>query len=400
MIINNGVSMKIEYTAAFVVAALILGGCNEHSDNDLDPQKIALGKQFFNDTNLSLTGHLSCASCHSPEMAFSDPRRAAAQNDYGAVSIGDDNLSLGDRNAPTAMYAAYMPVFHFDAEAGEGEGEGGLWLGGQFLDGRAKELKEQAKGPLLNPVEMQMPDQGSVVARVKENPEYVSQLKALYGEDVFDEDSVAYDAIADAIAELEKSDAFAPFDSKYDRWLKGEAELTDLERTGLEMFVREDKGNCVACHPTVGTDGGKPLFTDGTYDNLGVPVNEAIRTNPNNPLSVVEGYRDLGLGATTGDAALDGAFKVSTLRNIAVTGPYMHNGVFKTLKAVVHFYNTRDVPGAINPETGQPWRASEVPETVNRDELGNLGLTEEEEDAIVAFLQTLTDARYEALLHH
>ncbi|MHC3994378.1 cytochrome-c peroxidase [Thiomicrolovo sp. ZZH C-3] len=390
--------MKIRTLTGLGILLVLLGGCNESGEGGLDPQKVALGEAFFNDTNLSNTGNQACASCHDVNRAFSEPRMLTAQNDFGAVSIGDDNVSIGDRNAPTAMYASFFPAFHFDDEAGEGEGSGGLWLGGQFHDGRAADLKAQAKGPFLNPVEMQMPDFNSVVARVKANPSYVTELEALYGDSVFDDDAAAYDAIGDAIAAFEKSDVFAPFDSKYDRWLRGEAELTDLERRGLEMFVREDKGNCAACHPNVGSGGTPALFTDATFDNLGVPVNEAVRTNPNNPLSAVVDYRDLGLGETTGDPSLDGAFKVATLRNIAVTGPYMHNGVFKTLKAVVHFYNTRDVAGALNPETGLPWRTPEVPETINVDELGNLGLSDAEEDAIVAFLKTLTDARYESLL--
>lgn len=398
MIINNGDDMKKECVAGLGILLMLLGGCNDTNESGLDPKKVTLGEAFFNDTSLSKTGNQSCASCHDAAHAFSEARTATAQNDFGAVSIGDDNVSLGDRNSPTAMYAAYFAAFHFDDEAGEGEGGGGLWLGGQFLDGRAADLTAQAKGPFLNPVEMQMPDLNSVVARVKANPAYVTQMTALYGEDVFDDDTVAYDAVADAIAAFEKSDVFAPFDSKYDRWLKGEAELTELERKGLELFVREDKGNCAACHPHFGSGGAPALFTDGTFDNLGVPVNTAVRTNPNNPLSTVAGYRDLGLGQTTGDSSLNGAFKVATLRNIAVTGPYMHNGVFKTLKAVVHFYNTRDVKGALNPETGEPWRAPEVPETINVDELGNLGLSDEEEEAIVAFLKTLTDTRYESLL--
>jgi len=390
--------MKKVYLMGFGVLLMMLSGCNDTAESGVDPQKAALGEAFFNDANLSHTGHQSCASCHDAAHAFSDARTVSARNDFGAVSIGDDNLSLGDRNAPSAMYAMFFPVFYFDDEAGEGEGAGGLWLGGQFHDGRAGDLQAQARGPFLNPVEMQMPDAGSVVARVKANPDYVAELTALYGENIFDDDAVVYDAVADAIAAFEKSGVFAPFDSRYDRWLKGEAELTALERKGLEMFVREDKGNCAACHPNVGSGDTPALFTDSTFDNLGVPVNEAIRNNPNNPLSSVAGFRDLGLGATTGDPSLDGAFKVATLRNIAVTGPYMHNGFFKTLKGVVHFYNTRDVAGALNPETGLPWRTPEVPETMNVDELGNLGLTEAEEDAIVAFLKTLTDARYESLL--
>lgn len=389
--------MKIATITIGMAAALLLSGCNNESANGQNPEKVALGQAFFNDKRLSNTGNQACATCHDADHAFSDPRTQTARNDFGAVSIGDDNVSLGDRNAPTAMYAMFFPVFHFDDEAGEGEGSGGLWLGGQFHDGRAKDLKAQAKGPFLNPVEMQMPDENSVVGRVMEDQNYTAMLETLYGSSVFDDVNTTYDAIADAIAAFEKSETFAPFDSKYDRYLKGEATLTEQEKRGLELFVREDKGNCAACHPHVG-ENGAGLFTDATFDNLGVSVNEAVRNDPNNPLSTEEGFRDLGLGATTGDASLNGAFKVATLRNIEVTGPYMHNGVFKTLKTVVHFYNTRDVSGAVNPETGLPWRAPEVPETVNRSELGDLGLSDEEEDAIVAFLKTLTDRRYEGLM--
>jgi cytochrome c peroxidase len=398
MIINKRKGMQKRVIAAGMVTALLIAGCNSGNTETQSPEKVALGKAFFNDKRLSNSGHQACASCHDAEHAFSDPRTTTARNDFGAVSIGDDNRSLGDRNAPTAMYAMFFPAFHFDDEAGEGEGAGGLWLGGQFHDGRARDLKAQAKGPFLNPVEMQMPDESSVVARVMEDSNYTSVLESIYGSTVFDEVNRTYDAIADAIAAFEKSEEFAPFDSKYDRYLRGEETLTAQERKGLELFVREDKGNCAACHPHVAADGGAGVFTDATFDNLGVPVNEAIRNDPNNPLSQEAAYRDLGLGATTGDHSLDGAFKVATLRNIAVTGPYMHNGVFKTLKAVVHFYNTRDVPGALNPETGLPWRTPEVPETMNVDELGNLGLSDEEEDAIVAFLKTLTDKQYEGLM--
>lgn len=390
--------MKQELLFGLCIAALFLGGCHDSAHEVLDPQKAELGEMLFHDKNLSKSGNLSCVSCHDADHAFTDPRTTTAQNDYGSVSIGDDNLSLGDRNTPMAMYAKYFPAFHFDSTAGEGEGAGGLWLGGQFLDGRARDLKAQAKGPFLNPVEMQMPDAASVVERVKENGDYVTALKEIYGESVFDDTDIAYDAIADAIAAFEKTDVFAPFDSRYDRYIVGEETLTDEERLGLEMFVREDKGNCAACHPHFGSNGEKAIFSDGTFDNLGVPVNEAIRLNPNNPLSLERDYQDIGLGNTTGDSELNGAFKVASLRNVAVTGPYMHNGVFKTLEAVVHFYNTRDVEGALNPETGTPWAAPEVPGTVNRTELGDLGLSEEEEQAIVAFLKTLTDRRYESLM--
>ena len=133
---------------------------------------------------------------------------------------------------------------------------------------------------------------------------------------------------------------------KYDHWLRGETELSEQELRGLKLFEAEDKGNCAACHPSrPAADGSPPLFTDFTYDNLGVP------RNPENPFYSLpsdlnpDGFAfvDLGLGKTVNDPAQNGKFRVPTLRNVAVTAPYMHNGVFKTLFNVVAFYNTRDV---------------------------------------------------------
>jgi cytochrome c peroxidase len=191
--------------------------------------------------------------------------------------------------------------------------------------------------------------------------------------------------MADAIAAYERTPEVSPFDSKYDYWLRGEADLSEQERRGLRIFEAEDKGTCAACHPSrPGKDGSPPLFTDFTYDNLGVPP------NPENPFYLLPArlnpagfaFVDLGLGAVVKDPAHNGKFRVPTLRNVAVTPPYMHNGVFKTLFQVVAFYNTRDVAR---------WPSPEVAQNVNKEELGNLRLTNQELEDIVAFLQTLTD---------
>jgi cytochrome c peroxidase len=200
-----------------------------------------------------------------------------------------------------------------------------------------------------------------------------------------DDAEVAYDHMADAIAAYEMTEEFSPFNSKYDLYLAGEVELTPDELLGLELFESEEKGNCAACHPSQpGPDGSPPLFTDFTYDNLGTPK------NPENPFYFLPhefnpdglDYVDLGLGPVVGDPELNGFFRVPTLRNIEVTPPYMHNGVFHTLYQTVSFYNSRDVA---------PWPAAEVPTNVNRDELGDLGLTPQEMESIVAFMRTLTD---------
>jgi cytochrome c peroxidase len=342
---------------------------NDKIGKKLLEKKKRLGKHLFFDTDLSEPKGMSCASCHSQETAFVDP------NSELPVSQGINLERFGNRNTPTAAYASFTPPFHFD------ENEG-LYIGGQFLDGRASTLKDQAKGPFLNPVEMAMPSEEAVVERVKKSS-YAKLFKKVYGKNIFDNPIEAYDSIADAIAHFETTKIFHPFKSKYDRFLAGKVELTENEQNGLALFM--GKAQCSACHPaTISEDGTPPLFTDYTYDNLGVPK------NGNNPFYKVDptfnptGYEfvDLGLGGVLNKAEENGKFKVPTLRNIAKTAPYMHNGVFNTLKEVVAFYNTRDLA---------PWPSPEVNENVNESELGNLGLTNKEEDDIVAFLKTLTD---------
>lgn len=362
-----------------LLSLTLFTGCGGDSVAQENRAKATLGEALFTSKELSQNKTMSCSTCHDIQHAMIDPRTDSMT--LGA-SRGDDGSSLGDRNAPTASYAAFSPNFHFD------EGEG-LYIGGQFLDGRAKDLKAQAKGPFLNPVEMNMSSPSAVVSRVKAVNSLASQLKSIYGADIFENDTRAYDAIADSIAIFEKTPLFSPFDSKFDRVYSGDAHYSSLEAQGKALF--EGKAMCVACHPI---EGDRPLMTDYSYDNLGVPINTALRTA--NTVSTID--NGLGEREDINDATLYGAFKVPTLRNIAVTAPYMHNGVFKKLKTVVHFYNTRDVIGTINPETNTTWSTSEVPNTVNHTELGNLKLTDHEEDAIVAFMKTFTDKKFEHLI--
>ena len=166
-------------------------------------------------------------------------------------------------------------------------------------------------------------------------------------------------------------------------------QLSLLEQRGLELFEAEDKGNCAACPPSQpGPNGEPPLFTDFTYDNLGVPKNEKLpffaMPSEFNPQG--KSYRDPGMADNLSifdSAEQQGKFKVSTLRNVANTGPYMHNGIFSTLEEAVEFYNTRDVDSK--------WGPPEIPKNVNKEELGDLLLTDDELKAIVAFLKTLSD---------
>ena len=363
------------FIASLIASSLFLG-CDGESVAEDNKAKAALGEQIFLSQAFSKDGTMSCATCHDIDHAMIDSRPTSISD---GASKGDDQHSIGDRNAPTASYAMFAPSFHFD------EGEG-LYIGGQFLDGNAKDLKAQAKGPFLNPVEMNMPNAAAVVSVAENNSTLKSQLMKIYGDDVFKDTDTAYDAIADSVAMFERTEQFAPFDSKFDKVAEGKASFTSLEKEGKVLF--EGKALCVACHPI---NGHHPLMTDFSYDNLGVPENTTLRGQNH-----VVGP-DNGLGAFVNEKGLNGAFKVSSLRNIAVTGPYMHNGLFKDLKTVVHFYNTRDING-INPETHVTWERAEVANTVNHTELGDLGLTNHEEDAIVAFMKTFTDKKFEHLI--
>jgi cytochrome c peroxidase len=397
---------------AVVSVALTFGAIAE-AGFALDPEQ-KLGEALYLDKNLSLNRNQSCADCHGlnpstdpqtgkplPAAGFVDPHNV---ENGSPVSEGSVAGRFGALNAPSVGYAAFSPFFHWNAVEG-------LYVGGQFWNGRADTLAEQAGGPFLNPVEMAMPNQWSVVSRVKSERSYVAAFTAMYGMDLAqipDYDPKTPDApippgieevygrITQAIAAFEKSRVFNRFDSKYDFHLAGRTGLSPQERLGLALF--NGKGKCSACHVSttgVAPDGSvlPPLFTDFTYDNLGLPRN--VKT-PGNPLP------DKGLGGRGDIAARDpkggelGKHKVMSLRNIALTAPYGHNGVFATLEQITYFYSTRDVLGRVadNRDPGfgvKGWPAPEVAQNVNREELGNLGLTGEEEAAIVAFMRTLTD---------
>jgi cytochrome c peroxidase len=333
--------------------------------------KTLVGKLLYFDPNLSDPPGQSCASCHSPEGGFADPDRDVP------VSRGVKSWLVGNRNSPSAAYASFSPEFHYDEQEK-------LYVGGQFWDGRAKNLIEQAKGPFLNPLEMNNKKEADVVEKVK-NSEYAVLFLQVFGQDAFTDTAKAYHAIAEAIAAFESSNEVNRFSSKYDYYLKkGASVFTDAEKRGLDLF--NNKGKCAECHPSEKSkDGKSPLFTDFTYDNLGTPRNSqnpfyklAKEFNPDG-----ENFVDLGLGGFLKKAEENGKMKVPTLRNIELTAPYMHNGVFTTLKEVVDFYNTRDVD--------QKWGPPEVNANVNKEELGNLGLSAQEVEDLVAFLKTLTD---------
>lgn len=379
----------------------------ENDEAGLAPLAL-LGKRVFEDRNLSRPAGVACASCHDPAKAF--------QGDNGspipAAARGSTPGAFGARNTPTLMYSSFAPAFGFADEKDEKTGKvEKIPVGGQFLDGRAADLAHQVEGPLLNPDEMNMPSKRAVVAAIQGSA-YADLARRVLGENVFADPDRAFEKFAEAVAAFESTERFHPFASKFDAYLRGREQLTPLEAKGFALFKNEKKGNCVACH--AGKDGSTNprdwLFTDFTYDAIGAPKNAAL------PATQKPGAApDLGLCKREGLAAiapkdfqiesLCGAFKVPTLRNVAVTGPYLHNGVFAKLRDVVAFYATRDakperwypndVKGAVQKFDDLPAKyhanvnTAEVP--YDRKPGQKPRLTEKEIDAIVAFLETLTD---------
>ncbi|HRO15437.1 MAG TPA: cytochrome c peroxidase [Paracoccus sp. (in: a-proteobacteria)] len=375
-------------------AALALSGTPAPAQDALaalappDPARLArLGERLFTEPALSRGATQSCATCHDPAHAFTDPREGRAGR---AVSVGDDGESHGDRNTPTLTYAAFSPTFH--------RTENGHYKGGQFWDGRAADLREQAGQPMLNPVEMAMPDKETIAARLRKDADYRADFDSLFGAGILDDAERAYDAAAQALAAWQSTPAFSAFDSRYDRWMRGEEKLTPQEEFGHTVFIT---WNCRLCHMQR-KQGIAPqeTFTNFEYHNIGVPVNPDARTAS----GLGTDHIDRGLLDHPGidDPLEAGKFKVPTLRNVAVTAPYMHNGAFKDLRTAVSFYNkytSRRAQAQVNPETGQDWGHPEVPENLSLTELeSGLALDDARVDALVAFLETLTDRRYEPLL--
>ncbi|MDX2003390.1 MAG: cytochrome c peroxidase [Chitinophagales bacterium] len=324
--------------------------------------KQKLGRQMFFDMSMSDPIGISCASCHHPSQGFADPTMAV-------VSEGAVSGMFGTRNSPTVAYSAFVPPLHWDEKEE-------LYIGGLFWDGHANTLAEQAAMPMMASNEMNNKDKARVVGVVKK-ASYSNLMLEIYGPNAFDNVDSAFSHITECISAYERSPEVNPFSSKYDHYLKGKAKLTAQEKRGLELFVDVKKGNCAACHPTEPDPAtGKVLFTDFSYDNIGTPVNkELLKKTPTY-------QKDLGLGAFVKKDSENGKFRVPTLRNVAVTPPYLHNGIFNTLEEVVRFYNERD-----HGKFGEP----EVAENVNQEELGDLKLTEQEVQDIVAFMKTLTD---------
>ncbi|WP_412771047.1 cytochrome-c peroxidase [Ralstonia solanacearum] len=308
-----------------------------------------VGKAIFFDPALSASGKQSCASCHDPARAFTDPNNLA-------VSIGGPNADLpGLRNAPSLNYASYTPNFQVD---GAGTASGGF-----FRDGRSASLMDQAQQPFTNAFEMANASADDVLKSLLTRP-YIDRFTAVFTQAAVQDSTTAMQSIGRSLAAYQSEDpGFHTFDSKYDAYLAGRVTLTDSEMRGLVLFNNPTKGNCNACHVSSRTGGTPALFTDFTYDNVGIPRNWSLAANqegttlpyvPKNGAALGApnySYYDLGIcGPLRTDFRVGGPtcgqFKVPTLRNIALTPPYFHNGVFQTLDQVVAWYVTRDTdPG-------------------------------------------------------
>jgi cytochrome c peroxidase len=337
------------------------------------PTAAEIGRLVFFDTNLSYPTGRSCASCHDPSFGFADPNR------FSPTSVGSFNDRFGSRNAPSVAYCSHSPTFHYDPTVGG-------YVGGQFWDGRSATLSDQARSPFLNPLEMNNFSSVEVVLKVKASS-YAGLFKQLYGTNCFDNVEAAYGMISNTLAAFENSSELNPFSSKYDQYLDGTAHLNRQERLGLHIF--EGKGGCSGCHPSEpGPGGTPPVFTNHTYHNIGVP------RNPDNPYYALStrfngrgaAWIDPGLGAVVALADEIGKMKVPTLRNVALTAPYGHNGVFGTLRGVVDFCANRNVNYQLEPE---------VAENIDTSIFGNAGLRPAEVDAVVAFLNTLSDGYWQ-----
>lgn len=262
------------------------------ADNPVTEESVALGKRLFFSPALSVDGSISCASCHDPKADFADTRRFSA-------GVGG---KLGNRNAPPVINAAYNAL--------------------QFWDGRAPTLEAQAPGPMMNPVEMAHSPQ-ALERRCSDDPPLVALFAAAFGPAPQGRSPVTLNRIAYALASYERTLLRA--NSPFDRYYYGgdRTALSASSRRGLDVFRDPAKGNCAACHRIGGKDA---LFTDNLFHNLGAGMN-------------AEGeLTDLGRYTVTHREGDQGKFRTPSLRNVALTPPYMHDGSLKTLKEVVDFY--------------------------------------------------------------
>jgi cytochrome c peroxidase len=385
-------------TAAAVSVAASGASAGRPNLSERDAIRLAreqLGKRLFVDETLSEPHGTSCASCHDPKRAFSGNHGSTI-----GVPLGSTPGSYGLRNTPSLTYASFTPPFGYDKD------DDNIDLkGGQFLDGRANFLDEQAEGPLLSPLEMNNHDRAAVVAKIAKA--YAVEFRMAFGADIFSRGTDrAFLAVGAALQAYESTAAFHPFSSRFDRFRKGALALNAAEERGMKLFIDPAKGNCMGCHiARIQVATAVPLFTDFGYEILGVP------RNPRIPANADAAFFDLGLGGPKrslplADPSFSAAFRTPSLRNVAVKQAFMHNGCFTRLEDVVAFYATRDTDpdhwyphGATFNDTPAAYQGN-----INRALPfgGHPGAAPhfqgQEIDDLVAFLRALTDQEFEAAL--
>ncbi len=361
-----------------------------------DPAALAaLGRKMFFDPSLSASGKLACSTCHDPHYAYGPrPGQALA---FG----GKDMTQRGTRVVPSLRYLRGSPAFSLTHRFIDGDIAP---VGGFMWDGRSASIREQAVLPLIAANEMANASPLDIVDKLRKSA-YAAEFRGVFGSQIFKDPGPALAAAMQALDAFQSTAAeFFPFSSRYDRFLRGELELTEQEERGVALFKDPKKGNCASCHLTSSRAGTPPIFTDYDYANVGVP------RNPRIPANAATNYYDLGLCGPLRQDLTDkqeycGFFRAPTLRNVAVRDAFFHNGAFDTLREAVKFYVERDIyPEKYYPRgaDGSVRIGDDLPpgfkNNLDRDPpLDRMAgdepaLSDAEIDDVVAFLQTLTDA--------
>lgn len=373
--------------------------------DDLSPLA-SLGRQMFFDKTLSASGKLACSSCHDPAYAY------AAPNGLPVQAGGARMTRAGVRAVPSLRYKEATPPYADMLDNPDGISTPGPG-GGLTQDGRAATLAEQARIPLLNPIEMANRGPADVVARIRRST-YAESFRAVFGAQALDDRDKAFDDATRALQAFQLEDpSFHPYSSRYDLYAGNKigGAMTPAEKRGFEVYNDPDKGNCFACHYNgAGLNGSVALFTDFTYAAIGVPRNKAIPANRD------PAYADLGLcsrpdRAGKGNEQYCGEFKTPTLRNVATRQVFFHNGRMRSLAEAIRFYNTRDTePGRWYPKVdGKVRKYDDLPARFR----GNIDtqkpldgrprgsappMTEQEMRDLETFLEMLTDKDVVGLL--